>query len=100
MKASQILVVTPIRTSQPSRLKTQLKNVSFEYSNISRARFGDAILNGVDFWRAYTYRTHFEDVDLRLVQRLSQLQLEIACGNANTRLPEDRLMPDSWPCEE
>jgi len=78
----------------------ELKNVSFVYSNISRVRFANAKLKDVDFWRAYTYRTRFEDVDLSQVQRLSQLQLEIACGNANTRLPEDRLMPDNWPCEE
>jgi uncharacterized protein YjbI with pentapeptide repeats len=78
----------------------QLDEVSFHFSNVSRVIFNKAKLKNVDFWGAYTYLTHFENVDLRKVKNLSQLQLDLSCGDQDTRLPEGRWMPDTWPCEE
>lgn len=78
----------------------RLHNVNFMYSNLSRAKFSGASLDNVVVFGAYTYLTHFEDTDLGAVKELTQQQLDIACGNANTRLPAGLTRPDSWPCEE
>ena len=61
--------------------------------------FSGAKLENVEFRGAYTYLTHFENVDLRNVN-LSQLQIDLSCGNLETRLPEGRWMPDTWPCTD
>ncbi len=81
-------------------LNAQLIDVSFEYSNISRAIFNGARLTRVNFSGTYTYLTHFENVDLRMTSELSQAQLEIACGDEKTRLPQGLKRPASWPCLE
>ncbi len=78
----------------------QLTEVSFEYSNISRAIFNDARLTGVTFSGAYTFLTRFEDVDLRMTSELSQAQIDIACGNEKTQLPQGLAKPANWLCLE
>jgi uncharacterized protein YjbI with pentapeptide repeats len=78
----------------------RLKDVNFEYSNLSRARFNEAILTNVNFSGAYTYLTHFENVDLSMTSKLSQAQLEKACGNDKTQLPQGLERPASWHCTE
>ncbi|MCP4390087.1 MAG: pentapeptide repeat-containing protein [Gammaproteobacteria bacterium] len=78
----------------------QLKNVSFIFTNLSRVNFSNAELSEVDIKGAYTYLARFQGVDLRGVKNLSQIQLDLACGDADTRLPEGSWMPDTWPCPE
>ena len=78
----------------------RLNGVSFQFTDLSRVIFNAAKLTDVDFRGAYTYLTHFENVDLRKVSNLSQLQLDLSCGDRTTQLPEGRRMPDTWPCEE
>jgi len=78
----------------------RLKDVNFQFSNISRAIFSGASLSDVDFKGAYTYLTHFEGLDLRQVRNLTQIQIDMSCGNLETRLPEGRWIPDTWPCVE
>ncbi|MCG6890109.1 MAG: pentapeptide repeat-containing protein [Gammaproteobacteria bacterium] len=78
----------------------QLNGVSFQYSNLSRVIFSETKLENVDFEGAYTYLTHVEKVDLRAVKNLSQLQLNLSCGDLQTRLPKGLWIPDTWPCEE
>ena len=77
-----------------------LKNVSFEFSNVSRVQFAGARLDNVDFKGAYTYRTHFEGVDLSRVVNLGPIQLQLGCGDEKTRLPEGLSAPQEWPCTE
>ncbi len=74
------------------------KEVNFEFSNLARARFTKANLLGVYFTKAYTYLTRLEGVDLSEVYDLMQDQLDMACGDDKTRLPEGLVMPASWPC--
>ena len=78
----------------------QLDNVKFEFSNLSRVQFANSQLNNVDFSGSYTYRTHFEDADLSRVKGLTQVQLEISCGNDKTQLPGSLSKPENWPCSE
>ena len=81
-------------------LNARLTDVNFKYSNLSRAIFNGAKLAGVNFSVAYTYRTHFENVDLSMTSQLSQAQLEISCGDEKTKLPQGLKKPASWPCLE
>ena len=78
----------------------RLDKVNFRFSNLSRVVFTDARLVEVNFYGAYTYLTHFEGVDLSRVENLSQLQIDLSCGDLKTRLPEGRWVPDTWPCVE
>ncbi|MCH8176957.1 MAG: pentapeptide repeat-containing protein, partial [Proteobacteria bacterium] len=78
----------------------QLKDVDFEYSNLSRARFNGAKLTDVNFLGAYTFLTRFENVDLSATSQLSQAQLDMACGNIYTQLPQGLERPASWPCDK
>jgi uncharacterized protein YjbI with pentapeptide repeats len=78
----------------------RLRNVEFRFTNLSRVVFNETILKNVNFEGAYTYLTHFENVDLRDVRNLSQLQLDLSCGSPDTILPDGLRMPDTWPCEE
>ncbi len=78
----------------------ELSNVSFEFTNLARAVFKGSKLVNVNFRGAYTFLTRFDDVDLREVAHISQLHLELACGNDGTQLPGELEMPDHWPCED
>ena len=81
-------------------LNAHLKDVDFEYSNLSRAIFKGAKLENVNFEGVYTFLTQFENVDLSSTTRISQAQLDIACGNEKTQLPKGLTRPVKWPCEE
>jgi uncharacterized protein YjbI with pentapeptide repeats len=78
----------------------ELNNVSFEFTNLARATFKGSKLVKIDFSGTHTYLTHFEDANLKYVTQITQVQLEIACGNEATQLPERLSRPASWPCEE
>ncbi|MCF6322446.1 MAG: pentapeptide repeat-containing protein, partial [Rhizobiaceae bacterium] len=99
--------------------KANLKGVDFSKSEAGRTRFDDAILGDNDFsfanvaradFRkaritgpiafsgAYFYRTRLEGVDLTNTTGLVQWQIEMACGDDATKLPEGVIKPQSWPC--
>src|SRR5262245_46910604 len=77
-----------------------LEQVPFVLANISRSNFAGANLHGVDFRNAFTYNANFEDTDLSGVKNLQQQQLDVACGNEATVLPQGLKKPDRWACEE
>jgi uncharacterized protein YjbI with pentapeptide repeats len=77
-----------------------LAGADLSYANISRALFDGAVLSGVDLTGAYTLLAHFEGTDLSETVGLEQEQLEIACGDAETKLPDGLTLPGSWPCGE
>ncbi len=68
------------------------------YANIARAIFVDAKMAGVNLTGAYTLLAHFEGTDLSETTGLSQEQLEIACGDGETKLPAGLTPPADWPC--
>ncbi len=78
----------------------KLKQVNFDYTDLSRSRFSDATISEVYFTRAYTYLTKFEAVDLRRAVNLTQPQLDMACGDDRTLLPDGLVASVNWPCEE
>ncbi|PHR90808.1 MAG: hypothetical protein COA69_13880 [Robiginitomaculum sp.] len=69
--------------------RAKLDHANFTDANFDKAifvgtKFGDAILENATFLEA-----NFSDANLSKVQGLTQKQLEFACGNADTRLPND-----------
>lgn len=61
--------------------------VSFRHADLSGANMAGAKMDGADLTGAKTSITSFLGTDLRKVKGLTQAQLDIACGNAKTRLP-------------
>src|SRR5882724_4870416 len=61
--------------------------VSFRGTELSGANLAGAKLNGADLTGAKTSITSFLGTDLTHVKGLTQAQLDVACGNAKTRLP-------------
>ena len=78
----------------------KLSGVSMRYANLSRVIFGGNSLAGVDLTGAYTLLTRFEDVDLSTSLGLQQFQIDIACGNDKTHLPDGLNRPRrlALPC--
>lgn len=80
--------------------KADLRGASLRLSNLARASFVGANLVGADFSKAFTFGTRFHATDLSAAKGLTQAQLDVACGDAKTRLPAGLKAPASWPCEE
>jgi uncharacterized protein YjbI with pentapeptide repeats len=80
-----------------SLVKADLTRASFNQSNFSGADLTKAVGYRTS---AYTYLTHFENVDLRVTSELTQAQLEIACGDEKTQLPQGLVKPADWLCLE
>ncbi|MDX5361757.1 MAG: pentapeptide repeat-containing protein, partial [Alphaproteobacteria bacterium] len=76
-----------------------LKDVRFDFANLARADLRKAKLSGrIDLSHAFLFLTRIEGVDLTGVTGLEQGQLDIACGDADTRLPPGLSAPADWPC--
>ncbi|TAN48037.1 MAG: pentapeptide repeat-containing protein, partial [Betaproteobacteria bacterium] len=80
--------------------KADLSDADLRFSNLARARLTEAKLAGADLSNAFTLNTRFDGSDLSAVKGLTQAQLDIACGDAKTRLPARLKKPGSWPCAE
>ncbi|MFB9951994.1 pentapeptide repeat-containing protein [Rhizobium puerariae] len=78
-----------------------ITGVSFAYANLSRADLTTAIFDGpIDFQNAFLFQTRIEGMDLSAATGLDQHQLDMACGNALTRLPAGLAASGQWPCPE
>jgi len=99
--------------------KAKLTGANFEKAELGRADFDDALLTGVRFSlanlsradlshatfegpiifdHAFMYLTRIEGLDLSAAQGLEQGQIELACGDAKTKLPAGLNPPSGWPC--
>jgi uncharacterized protein YjbI with pentapeptide repeats len=61
--------------------------VSFKDADLAGANMAGAKMKGADLTGAKTSITSFLGTDLRHVKGLTQAQLDVACGNAKTKLP-------------
>ena len=77
----------------------RLEQVRLAFADLARADLTGARLAGADLAGAYTLLTRIEGTDLSGVTGLSQQQLDITCGDAETLLPEGLTAPAAWPCE-
>jgi len=72
----------------------------FSLANLARTDFrGAAFATPVDFDRAFFFLTRIEGVDLTAATGLTQWQVDMACGDAQTMLPAGLNKPASWPCQ-
>lgn len=86
--------------SRVTFFNANLKGVNLSFSNISRANLtGVSIDENVSLKGAYMYLTLIEDLDLSSLKGLEQWQIDMACGNGNTMLPDGLTQPESWPCK-
>jgi uncharacterized protein YjbI with pentapeptide repeats len=77
----------------------ELGGVSFALASLARADFRGAKLSApVNFDRAFLFLARLEDIDLSAATGLAQSQIDMACGNAATVLPEGLSRPKTWPC--
>lgn len=76
----------------------RLERAKLTFADLARADLTGARLAGADLAGAYTLLARIEGTDLSGVTGLSQEQLEIACGDAETRLPAGLTAPAAWPC--
>jgi uncharacterized protein YjbI with pentapeptide repeats len=76
-----------------------LTGARFSLANLSRANLSGATFEGpLDFDQAFMFLTHIEGLDLSAAKGLEQAQIELACGDKDTKLPEGLTTPARWPC--
>ena len=81
--------------------KATLTGSKFTLANLSRARFEMSVFEGpLDFENAFMLLTRIEGVDLSAATGLQQAQIQLACGDASTKLPADITAPTTWPCAD
>lgn len=88
--------------------KAELQRANFDGANLdganltgsdmARATLSNARLDGATMAQVRMFRTRLEGVDLSRAIGLTTGQLENACGDTRTRLPEGVKAPKSWPC--
>ena len=80
--------------------KATITGGNFPLANLSRADFQGAVFRGpLNFDRAFLFLTRIEGLDLSAAASLSQWQVDLACGDANTKLPKGLKAPKTWPCK-
>jgi len=76
-----------------------LTGTRFPLANLSRADLTSAVFEGpLSFDRAFMFLTRIEGLDLSAATGLEQSQIDLACGDAKTKLPAGLKTPTSWPC--
>ena len=71
----------------------------FVLSNLARADFSKAKFTGaIDFTDSFFFLTRIDGLDLSQSSSLAQWQVDMSCGNAETRLPEGLKPSPDWPC--
>lgn len=79
--------------------KAVLSGVQFPLANLARADLSGATIEGpIDFGKAFMFLTRIEGLDLSAASGLEQAQIDIACGDAETKLPPGLAKPATWPC--
>lgn len=79
--------------------KATLSGARFSLANLSRADLTGAIFDSpITFDSAFMFLTRIEGLDLSAAKGLEQEQVNLACGNTDTKLPPGLSAPDNWPC--
>ena len=77
-----------------------ITGVNFDFSNLARADFRNSNYAVVpSFSNSYFFQTRIEGMDLSKADELKQWQIDLACGDKQTKLPAGLQAPSSWPCE-
>lgn len=78
--------------------QANLRQAVLQRSNLLRADLREADLVGADIEGANLYRAHVEATDLSEIRGMSQAQINEACGDPATKLPEGIMLPIQWAC--
>lgn len=71
----------------------------FTFANLARANLKNAKFEGpLDLTGAYMFLTRIEGADLSAATGLAQAQIDLACGDSETKLPAGLNHSTSWPC--
>ncbi len=71
----------------------------FSFANLARADLRTAKFNGkVNVKGAFFFNTRLEGVDLTKFTGLEQWQVDMLCGNDDTKLRGELKRPDNWTC--
>jgi uncharacterized protein YjbI with pentapeptide repeats len=77
-----------------------ITGTKFDLSNLSRVEFKDVVFKGpISFDRAFLYLTRIEGLDLSAATGLAQWQVDLTCGDDQTKLPAGLTVPKTWPCK-
>ena len=80
--------------------KANITGTSFPMANLSRAELRGATFEGpIDLTDAFLFLARLEELDLSQATGLQQLQIDLACGDAATKLPAGITTPATWPCK-
>lgn len=76
-----------------------ITGTSFTLANLARADLSGAKFSGpIDLGGAFLFLTRIEGLDLSAVIGLQQWQVDMACGDGNTKLPSGLKAASGWPC--
>lgn len=86
--------------SRVNFFNSNMKSANLSFSNISRSNLiGISFDEKFSLKGAYMFLTKIEDLDLSNLKDIKQWQINMACGNGKTKLPDGLVAPNSWPCE-
>ncbi|MCX7303022.1 MAG: pentapeptide repeat-containing protein [Hyphomicrobiales bacterium] len=76
-----------------------ISGAKFALANLARADFSKAKFSApLDFAGSFFFLTRIEGVDLSTATGLAQWQVDMACGNGETKLPAGLTAGPNWPC--
>lgn len=85
--------------SRVNFFNSNLKGVNLSFTDISRTNLTNiSIDENFTLEGSYMFLTRIEGVDLSSLKTLKQWQIDMACGNDATILPQGISRPNSWPC--
>lgn len=77
-----------------------ITHTRFAMANLSRAELQEAKFEGpIDFAGAFLFLARLDGLDLSQATGLEQWQVEQACGDGNTKLPQGLKPGAGWPCD-
>lgn len=76
-----------------------LAGAKFALANLARVDFRTARFDApIDFTNAFFFLVRIEGLDLSKAKGLAQWQIDMACGDAGTVLPQGLTPGADWPC--
>ena len=85
--------------SRVTFVAANLSGVNFNFSSLARADLRNSTFEEpFSLKGAFLYRARIEGLDLSNVKGLAEWQVEMACGDENTKLPAGISRPQNWPC--
>ncbi|MEW9834307.1 pentapeptide repeat-containing protein [Mesorhizobium sp. ZMM04-4] len=76
-----------------------ITGTKFALANLARADLSKAKFSGpIDFAGSFFFLTRIEGLDLSAATGLQQWQVDMSCGDGETKLPSGLSAPSAWPC--